>query len=94
MADSKRRRYELESILETVMVDGFVLVSRAKFTSLANRERERSEIWEEVQELYEGLQGDPSELRGKRVGSKILITRFDLDENPYAIEPFEPKAAK
>lgn len=94
MADSKRRRYELKSLLETILVDGMVIVSRAKLTSLVNRERERGEIWDEIFELYGEIEGDPNELRGKRVGSQILITRFALDKNPYAGEAFDPKAVK
>ena len=90
---SARRRRD-GSLLETVLLDGMVMVSRAKLPSRVKRERERGEVWREIYELYEELQDDPEELREKRVGSHILITRLELDENPYAGEAFEPKALK
>ena len=93
MANERRRRWELESLLEAVLVDGLVITSRAKLPSLLGRERERSEVWREICTLYEDIGGDSAELRGKRVGSRVLLARFDLDENPYVGEVFEPRAA-
>jgi hypothetical protein len=90
--NERRRRWELESLLETVLIDGMVITSRSKLPTLLSRERERGEVWQEIRELYEEIGGDPEELRGKRVGSQILLTRFDLDENPYAGDVFEPRA--
>lgn len=93
MGNERRRRWELESLLETVLVDGMVIVSRSKLPTLLGRERERNEIWDEVCELYEEIGGSPRELRGKRIGSVILISRFDLEKSPYAAQVFEPKAS-
>jgi hypothetical protein len=92
MANERRRRWELESLLEAVLVDGMVIISRSKLPTLLGRERERSEVWQEIAELYDELGGDSRELRGKRVGSQILLTRFDLEGNPYAGDVFEPRA--
>jgi hypothetical protein len=88
----RRRRWELESLLETVLVDGMVTTSRSKLPTLLGRERERGEVWQEICELYDEIGGDSNELRGKRVGSQFLLTRFDLDQNPYAGDVFEPRA--
>lgn len=93
MATERRRRWELESLLEVVLVDGMVVTSRSKLPTLLGRERERGEVWAEICDLYEELGGDARELRGKRVGSQILLTRFDLERNPYAGDAFEPRAA-
>ena len=82
----------IEVLLETILVDGMVTISRSKLPTLLGRERERGEVWQEICELYEEIGGDTSELRGKRVGSRILLTRFDLDEDPYAGDVFEPRA--
>ena len=81
--DNRRRRYELESILETVLVEGYALIPRYKLPTLLGRERERGEIWNELIELYEDLGGETRELRGKRVGDKLFLSRFDFDKNPY-----------
>jgi hypothetical protein len=92
MANERRRRWDLESLLETVLVEGMVIIGRSKLPTLLGRERERNEIWQEMCDLYEEIGGDSEELRGKRVGSQILLTRFDLDKNPYAGTIFEPRA--
>jgi len=92
MANERRRRWELESLLETVLVDGMVTTSRSKLPTLLGRERERGEVWQEICNLYEEIGGDPEELRGKRVGTQILLTRFEVAENPYADDVFEPRA--
>ena len=92
MANERRRRWELESLLETVLVDGMIITSRAKLPTLLGRERERGEVWREICDLYEEIGGESKGLRGKRVGSQILLTRFDLDEDPYAGDVLEPRA--
>jgi hypothetical protein len=92
-ANERRRRWELESLLEAVLVDGMVVVSRFKVPTLLGRTRERGEIWQELLDLYEDIGGDPSQLRGKRVGDRLLLTRFGLDDNPYdsaSCEVIEP----
>ncbi len=82
-ANERRRKWELESLLEAVLVDGMVVVSRFKVPVLLGRSRERSEVWQELQDLYEEIGGNPEHLRGKRVGDRLLLTRFGLDDNPY-----------
>jgi hypothetical protein len=85
----RRRRWELESMLETVLVDGMVIASRFRIPTLLGRARERGEIWQELLDIYADLGGDPTQLRGKKIGDKILITRFDMDINPYDSASFE-----
>ncbi len=82
-ANERRRRWELESLLEAVLVDGMAVVSRFKVPTLLGRSRERGEVWQELRDLYEEIGGDPDQLRGKRVGDRLLLTRFALDDNPY-----------
>lgn len=93
---SKRRDWELESALETLLVQGMIIIPRYKIPTLLGRERERGEVWEEIVEKYEDIGGEGSRLRGKRVGDNILLTRFDLDRNPYASDEtiIQPRAIK
>jgi hypothetical protein len=84
--NERRRRWELESLLESVLVDGMVVTSRYKLPTLLGRARERGEVWQELCDLYEEIGGNPKELRGKRVGDRLLLTRFQVDSNPYDSE--------
>ena len=93
---NRRRDWELESILETVLVQGFVVIPRYRLPTLLSRERERGEIWNSIIDIYDELGGDKKELRGKRVGDSVIITRFNLDTNPYDLDDniFNPRAVK
>lgn len=91
----RRREWELESLMESVLVDGLVITTRAKLAALLGRTRERSEVWSEIKEAYEAVGGEANHLWGKRFGSQIVLARFQLERDPYdsvQSHPFDPQA--
>jgi hypothetical protein len=83
MTNSRRRAWELEGHMETVLKAQRLEIPVAKMLALLDRVNHHPGAWVEIQNAYEAVGGDPDELHGRVFGDMLLITRGPLQTAPF-----------
>lgn len=75
----RRREYELENTLETLIFEKVLVINKSRLLQLLGRERDRPEAWEELLEHFAAVGGERDELYASDLsGDRIILATFPL----------------
>ncbi len=77
---SGRQKYEIQNLMTKVLCGEVICLNKAYLLKLLGRERDRSEAWSELLDIYEDIGGSRDSLYGVELNGNIVVSPSAFDQ--------------